>query len=173
MYTCLVRVRHASPHGEAYTRTHVVPVRTTLRAAVLACGAVPPRGATASLSMGPPMPTIVYTDDVLPICMDPGWLVLDLVHARVFVHVPYQCTYEHLTCRVIPAKLLAIGVHPQEVHGALSASAAQLWSGAAQPADLHWTKLRRRVAFRWPPTVLRGVCRLQQLYRAQKEWCVL
>lgn len=173
MYTCLLRVRHASPHGAAYTRTHVVPVHTTLHAAVLACGAVPPCGATASLTMGLPMPMIVYTDDALPTCIDPAWLVLDLVHARVFVHVPYQCTYEHLASRVIPDQLLAVGVHPHEAHGALSASPAQLWSGAPQPDDLHWTKLRRRVALCWPPAVLRGMRALQRRYRAQKEWCVL
>jgi len=118
------------------------------------------------------MPTIVYTDDVLPISMDPGWLVLHLVHACVYVHVPYKCTYEHLTCRVIPEKLLSIGVHAQDVHGALSANVEQLWSGAVLPVELCWTKLRRRVSYRWPTRVLRGVCGLQRLWR-QKEWCVL
>ena len=66
MYMCLVRVRHVSPYGPAYTRRHTVCVRTTLHDAVCACGAVPPKGATASLQMRQPMPEIVYTDDVLP-----------------------------------------------------------------------------------------------------------
>ena len=62
MYLCVLRVRHVSPHGAPYTRKHIVPVRTTLHAAVLQCGATPPQGAIASLSMGVSMPEIVYTD---------------------------------------------------------------------------------------------------------------
>ena len=180
MYLCVLRVRHVSPHGAPYTRKHIVPVRTTLHAAVLQCGATPPQGAIASLSMGVSMPEIVYTDGVYPISVDPDHIVLHLegLAGGLWVHVPYKCTYEHLTCQIIPAKLRAIGVSPLEVQGALACTSGEpvlthhLWSGAPLPPCRWWTKLGHRVQHTWPRAVERAVRRLQRAWW-QKEWCVL
>lgn len=181
MYVCVLRVRHVSPRGESYTRMHVVPVRTTLHAAVLQCGATPPQGAIASLSMGLPMPEIVYTDGVHPVSVDPYHIVLHLegLTGGLWVGVPYQCTYEHLTRQIIPAKLRALGVHPYDVHGAMACTSGEpvltqhLWSGAPPPARIWWTKLGRRVEHRWPRAVQRAVRSLQRAWLQKKEWCVL
>lgn len=180
MYICLLRVRHLSPHGEPYTRMHVVPVRDTLHAAVLACGAVPPYGTSARLSTGLPMPEIVYEGDTPPVSTDPGAIVLHIqgLVGGVYVHVPYQCTYEHLVRQQIPAKLRMLGVHPHDVLGALSHDsgvpvlARDLWGGGPLP-KVWWVKMRCRVKHQWPAPVLRGLCALQRRYRAQKEWCML
>ena len=174
MYMCLVRVRHVSPHGPDYTRRHAVCVRDTLHDAVCACGAVPPEGATASLKMQQPLPEIVYTDDVMPVCLDPLAVVVELVGLQggLYVPVPYQCTRENLVARVIPERLQRLGVHPHDVHGALE---GKLYTGDAVPRA-QWTKLRQPVAFRWPWHVRRAVWTLQRWWRRQQkedEWCVL
>lgn len=181
MYLCVLRVRHISPRGEPYTRTHLVSVRTTLHAAVLQCGATPPQGAAASLSRGLPMSEIVYPGGVHPISVDPCHIVLHLegLTGGLWVNVPYECTYEHLTVQIIPAKLRALGVHPFDVQGALACSDGEpvltqhLWSGAPPPACMWWTKLGRRVQHAWPRAVQCAVRSMQRSWRQKKEWCVL
>ena len=173
MYTCILRVRHISAHGDPYTRMHVVPVHTTLQEAVLACGAQPPRGATASLlCAGASMPEIVYTDGVHPISIDPAAVVvhLDGLQGGVWVHVPYQCTFEHLMRQLIPSKLRSIGVHPHDVQGAPARESGEpvfarhLWCDRPR-VQVWWTKLGHRVSYAWPERVLRGVRALQQIQK--------
>lgn len=175
---CIVRVRHISPHGPSYTRSHIVTVRGTLLDAVISCGATPPPGATASLCMANGgMPYIVFTDEVMPVCMDPEGIILHMTNLTggLYVPVPYQCTYEHLTSGVLPERLQRLGVHPHFVCGALSGSCADLFRNGPTP-EFFWTKLRQKVSYQWPDSVVKAVSALQRQFRHrrdQKEWIML
>lgn len=182
MYLCSVRVRHISAKGEHYVRVHVVPVKTTLQAAVLKCGARPPRGATASLSMtsSGKMPEIVYTKDVLPVALDPASVIVRLegLQGGVYVDVPYKCTFERLVTYVIPEKLASIGVHAHDVHGlpqtrsGNAVRACDLWSDS--PLDCFcWTKLGAHVCYRWPRYVTRGIAQLQKKFKESAQWIMV
>ena len=154
VYSCIVRVRHASPLGAAYTRTHVVVVRTSLQDAVSGCGAR--TVGWPYLDMKLPMPEICYEE--CPVCVDPAYVVLELPGLEGSVHVPlpYQCTYEHMTAHVIPAKLLSLGL---PCDGELRATGRDMQTPGPLP---YWTRARCR----WPAQVLRGVTQLQRLWRA-------
>lgn len=181
MYLCSVRVLHLSEYGQPYVRVHVVPVKTTLQAAVIQCGARPPRGATASLDVEiGSMPFIRYTHDVLPVAIDPPNVVVHLegLQGGVFVDVPYKCTYDKLVTEIIPQKLAHIGVHPYDVHGSPedehgnAICARDLWREGPLPT-LIWTKLRVRVHHSWPAGVLRSVLALQRKYQEKRNWILI
>lgn len=177
MYNCIVRVRHVSPHGADYYRVHIVPVRGTLSEAVRLCGACPPDGVLPYLYMQRGAAEIQYGDDHVPVCHDPAAIKLhfDGLQGGVYIHVPYQCSYENLVHFVIPCKLKKIGVHPFDVHGALEGKISDLYGNGLVP-ELWWTKLRKHVRFAWPSFVTRGVISFQRALREwqmQKEWTVL
>lgn len=177
MPVALVTVRHASPHGPDYTQTWSVKIATTLDDAVRSCGAVPPQGVKPRIRVqASRCDEIVYSGDVLPVCLDPAAVVLELVGLQggLYVPVPYKCTRKKLTAEIIPARLRLLGVHPHDVRGAIRGS---VHTGHLVPR-VTWTKLQVPVAFSWPLHVLRGVRSLQRLWREQKkeeddEWCVL
>ena len=157
VYSCIVRVLHESPLGEAYMRTHIVVVRIGLHDAVLECGA---RAiGMPCLDMHYPLPEILYSDP--PVCIDPANVILELpgLEGSVYVPLPYQCTFEHMAARVIPAKLRSLGL-PWK--GELRATARDLYSAN------HVFPWHPRGPERcgWPLSVLRGVKHLQRQARA-------
>ena len=173
MYRCIVRVRHISLVGEAYTRAHVVVVRQTLDDAVRSCGAVPPAGAVARLHVTDQATYIVYPGGVLPVGEDPRAVVFDVgaMPGGLLVPVPYQCTESHFIDYVVPDRLRRLGAHPFDVRGTLSDS---MYGGGDVPLR-QWLKLGRPVTLRWPWRAVQAVRALQAAWRAQKEddWCVL
>lgn len=185
MYLCSVRVRHYSSHGPTYVKNHIVKVTDTLEAAVVKCGAQPPTNETASLIMHEGrLPEIVYTDDTLPISIDPPHFILTLhdLQGGVFIHIPYKCSFFQLVSQIIPDKLSHIGVHAHYVHGILenaegnAVRADSLWTGTV-PHILRWSKLRVPVAYSWPRYVIHAIQTVQRRFRRQHEldcqWVVL
>lgn len=177
MYNCIVRVLHQSPHGQSYTRVHIVPVSGTLDDAVRLCGAIPPEGANPCLSLHRGASEIEYTDEKLPVCEDPAAIVLlfEGLPSGIYIHVPYQCSYENLIHDVIPRRLRQFGLHAFDVYGDLEGKLTDVFNNGLTP-KLWWTKLRKRVRFSWPPHVIQGIRLFQKLYRnwlEQKEWIVL
>ena len=178
MYLCSVRILHTSPYGASYVRLHVVPVKTTLQAAVIQCGARPPRGETATLNINnSSVASIEYSNNVLPVAVDPPHVIVQLegLQGGVFVPVPYKCTYEELITKVIPEKLAHVGVHPYDVQGSPEDQygnpicARDLWREGPLPA-LIWTKLRVRVHHVWPSGVLKSIVALQRKFHQQRQW---
>jgi hypothetical protein len=157
VYQVKVKVRHQSAHGPAYTRTHIVTVVSTLHDAVVACGAMPPAGCTACLLVGM-LPEISY-HDAMPTCMDPPHLLIGLygLSVKVYVHVPYQCTFEYLIRVVIPDKLESLGM---DRHGTLQAGARSCCAGdlSLEYVDLQWHCAREAT---WPVKT-RGIVALQR-----------
>lgn len=185
MYLCSVRVRHHSSHGQSYLKDHIVKVSETLEAAVIKCGAQPPFNETASLVMHEGrLPEIVYTNDVLPVSIDPPYFVLTLdnLEGGLFIHVPYKCSFFQLVSQVIPDKLRHIGVNPHYIHGILenangnAVRADTLWTGTV-PAILRWTKLHVPVTYTWPDFVIKAIRTMQMRFRKYNDldcqWVVL
>ena len=170
MYTCLLRVRHLSLRGPPYERVHVVAVVGTMLDAVLDTGAVPPEGMEPILRRARGFSAeISYPNGALPTVRDPDHVIVHLTGLEGGVYVPmgYGCSYEHLTCTLIPAKLRAIGVHKHDAHGALMSDAGTpVLPRDMDPAPtMWWTKLGVRVAHEWPAAYVHGITMLQRRFR--------
>ena len=174
----VLRVRHVSPRGPAYTRAHVIvrgPRSGPLLPAIAACGAVAPAGAAPRIvhvARHPDVPEIVFPDATRPVAHDPAGLLVQLIGCSVYVDVPYRCSFDQLQRAVIPDKLRHMGVHAFAVRGALmrpdgrAACAGDVWGNRV--ATLWWTKLRARVEHQLAPRTVRGITRLQQRVRQRQ-----
>jgi hypothetical protein len=172
----VVRVRHITPRGATYARTHAIMVRgTDVDAALRDNGIVGPSGAPRTIELTP-MPEICWSGQMRPIVFDPAHIIVHItgVPGGVFVRVPDRCTMLQLEQDVVPARLRGIGVHRYDRAGALyladgtCARAGHIWR--RHPVELWWTKLGVRVSHEWPSAaVIRTIRRAQALHRAD-EW---
>lgn len=168
---CVASVRHVGPRGPNYTRVHVVVV-TQERSAndcVRRLGAEVPAGVPPCIVPAGRLHRISYGETV-PVVHDPDHVIVCVagIPGGVYVHVPYRCTPEQLIQRVVPDKLMRLGVHAFDVRGApyiddKPAAVADFW--CAEPPPLTWTKLRVPVEHELAPSVIRGIRGLQRAFR--------
>ena len=161
---CSFNVHHISPRGPHYLRTHAVWLseHMSLDDAVQSVGAVPPQNVEA-VRVG----NRIRYPHALAVALDPDHIIVHLqgMPGGAYVSVPYQCTLHELMQTVIPSRLLQLGVHPHDAHGApLERTRPQdIWCNC--PAPICWAKLRVPVQFQMPPHVVRGLVRFQRRWR--------